>query len=84
MSRTPFPFDPEEPAPREAEFDAARALEMLRASRQRLEEFIESFEDGEEGIAMLNAHILDDTPPTQRHGKRDNLTMLQIDDVCPT
>src|SRR3954452_3713701 len=61
-------------------------LQALRESRTRIREAIQRFEfedDGEEGTDMANAHALDDIPLNPARSKgRDNLTMLQIDDVC--
>src|SRR5215212_1203310 len=63
--------------------DAARIFKTLLESNESLEEFFESFEDGEEGTNMANAaHLLDDiTPVAPRQSRRDNLTMLPIDDL---
>src|SRR5947209_1215542 len=64
--------------------DAARIFKTLLESNESLEEFFESFEDREEGTNMANAaHLLDDmTPPAPRQSKRDNITVLPIDDMC--
>lgn len=57
-------------------------LQALRESRQIFRE-LTRFSEGERGTPMAHAHILDDvTPSGPRHTKRDNLTMLQIDDMC--
>ncbi|MFL5734955.1 MAG: sigma-70 family RNA polymerase sigma factor, partial [Chloroflexia bacterium] len=64
--------------------DAARIFKTLLESNESLEEFFESFEDGEEGTNMANAaHLLDDmTPVAPRQIKRDNISVLPIDDMC--
>jgi RNA polymerase primary sigma factor len=64
--------------------DAARIFKTLLESNESLDEFFESFEDGEEGTNMANAaHLLDDmTPVAPRQPKRDNITMLPVDDTC--
>src|SRR6476620_8603684 len=63
--------------------EAARIFKALRESHLSLEEFFESFEDGEEGTNMADAaQLLDDTGPTApRQSKRDNLMVLPIDDM---
>src|SRR5918911_5708994 len=63
--------------------EAARIFKTLLESHQSLEEFFESFEDGEEGTNMANAaHLLDDiNPAAPRQSKRDNLMVLPMDDM---
>jgi len=64
--------------------DAARIFETLLESNESLDEFFESFEHGEEGTNMANAaHLLDDIAPVApRQPKRDNITVLPVDDMC--
>src|SRR5439155_27057217 len=63
--------------------EAARIFKTLLESHQSLEEFFESFEDGEEGTNMADAaHLLDDiSPVAPRQSKRDNLMVLPMDDM---
>ena len=67
---------------RRTRFDEPPVLLNLQESRKCLRE-LTSFSEGERGTHMAHAHILDDMPTGgPRHVKRDNLTMLQLDDMC--
>ena len=61
--------------------DEPPVLRIFRESRQSLEES-KSFSEIERGTQMAHAHILDDMPTGgPRPNKRDNLTMIYIDDA---